>query len=93
MWQIRYAESAIRDDILTLDAAIKPRVKKAIEIKLTTDPIHFGKPLRHSLHNLRSLRVGDYRVLYHLDPDTSTVSVVSIAHGRIVYDYGFTRSA
>ncbi len=86
MWQIRYADSVIKEDIPRLDHSTRQRIKKAIEAKLATDPIRFGKPLRHSLHHLRSLRVGDYRVLYHLDYNTMIVSVVSIGHRRSVYD-------
>ena len=85
MWRIQYADSVVRCDIPRLDHAAKQRIKKAIETKLATDPLRFGKPLRHSLHHLRSLRVGDYRVLYHLDHDTGMVSVASIGHRRDVY--------
>lgn len=85
MWHIQYADSVVRDDIPRLDHAARQRIKKAIETKLTTDPLRFGKPLRHSLHHLRSLRVGDYRVLYHLDHDAMLVSVASIGHRRDVY--------
>jgi mRNA interferase RelE/StbE len=86
MWRIHYADSVVRDDVPRLDHAAKQRIKKAIETKLTTDPLRFGKPLRHSLHHLRSVRVGDYRVLYHLDHDAMLVSVVSIGHRRDVYE-------
>jgi mRNA interferase RelE/StbE len=86
MWRIQYAESVVRGDIPRLDPAAKQRIKKAIEIKLGSDPQRFGKPLRHSLHHLRSLRVGDYRVLYHLDPGALMVSIVSIGHCREIYE-------
>ncbi len=86
MWQIRYAASVIRDDIPRLSHSEKQRIRKAIESKLTTDPLRFGKPLRHSLHHLRSLRVGDYRVLYHVDHESAMISIASIAHRRDVYE-------
>lgn len=86
MWHIRYANSVIREDVPRLDNTVKKRIRKAIETKLAIDPVRFGKPLRHSLHHLRSLRVGDYRVLYHLDHSAMTVSVASIGHRRDVYD-------
>lgn len=86
MWRIQYADSVVREDIPRLDHAAKQRIRKAIETKLATDPLRFGKPLRHSLHHLRSLRVGDYRVLYHLDHVAMTVSVASIGHRRDVYE-------
>lgn len=86
MWTLRYADSVIREDISRLDVAIRERIRKSIESKLTIDPLRFGKPLRHSLHHLRSLRVGDYRVLYHLDQDAQMVSIVSIGHRRDKYE-------
>lgn len=86
MWRIQYADSVVKDDIPRLDHAAKQRIKKVIETKLTADPMRFGKPLRHSLHHLRSLRVGDYRVLYHIDHEAMTLSIASIGHRRDVYD-------
>lgn len=86
MWRIQYADSVVQNDISRLDHTAKQRIKKAIETKLITDPLRFGKPLRHSLHHLRSMRVGDYRVLYHLDHAAMTVSIASIGHRRDVYD-------
>ena len=86
MWQIRYGETVVREDIPRLDRTAKQRIRKAIETKLTTDPLRFGKPLRHSLNHLRSLRVGDYRVLYHVDHEQSLISIASIGHRRDVYE-------
>ncbi len=86
MWKLRYADSVIRKDIPQLDETVRERIRKAIEAKLTLDPLRFGKPLRHSLHNLRSLRVGDYRILYHIDHVARLVSVVSIGHRNDIYD-------
>lgn len=86
MWRIQYADSVVQDDIPRLDHAVKQRIKKAIETKLVLAPLRFGKPLRHSLHHLRSLRMGDYPVLYHLDHDAMMVSIASISHRRDVYD-------
>lgn len=85
MWVVRYADAVIRDDIPRLAHADKERIRRTIEVKLITDPLRFGKPLRHSLNHLRSLRVGDYRVLYQLDHSEKIVSVVAIGHRRDVY--------
>lgn len=85
MWKLRYADSVVHEDIARLDPTVRRRIRKSIESKLTTDPLRFGKPLRHSLHHLRCLRVGDYRVLYHVDHDAQFVSIVSIGHRRDIY--------
>lgn len=85
MWKLRYADSVIHEDIARLDPTVRRRIRKSIETRLTADPLRFGKPLRHSLHHLRSLRVGDYRVLYHVDHDARFVSIVSIGRLRRVF--------
>lgn len=85
-WQIRYSDSVIKKDIPALDSAVKSSVKSAIESKLMRDPITFGKPLRYSLSSQRSLRVGDYRVLYLLEHESKIFSITSIGHRRDIYD-------
>ena len=85
-WEVKYSDSVVKKDIPTLDNAIKKRVKLAIETKLVRDPITFGKPLRYSFSNQRSLRVGDYRVLYSIDNDKHTISITAIGHRRDIYE-------
>ena len=86
IWTIRYSDDVIKKDIPKLSTSIKQRVKQSIENKLMVDPLHFGKPLRYSLNNLRSLRVGDYRVLYALNNNDKVVSIVSISHRKDIYE-------
>lgn len=66
-------------------SSIKAVIKKAIEERLITDPIRFGKPLQYSLSGHRRLRVSDYRVLYRLIPEDREVSIVAIKHRRDAY--------
>ena len=86
MWRILYSDIVVKTDIPRLDRAVRQRIQKAIETKLMLDPMRFGKPLQYSLHHLRSLRVGDYRVLYALDHAQQIVQIVSIGHRRDVYE-------
>ncbi|MBT3292775.1 type II toxin-antitoxin system RelE/ParE family toxin [Candidatus Peregrinibacteria bacterium] len=60
------------------------RIKKTIEDKLTTNPEAFGKPLRFSLKGHRSLRVGDYRIIFRIENDT--VKILVISHRSVVYE-------
>jgi len=85
-WNIRYASSVVRNDIPALSYTTKQRIRKAIETKLATDPMHFGKPLRYSLYHFRSLRVGDSRVLYQIDHDQHIIFISAIGHRRDIYD-------
>ena len=84
-YRIGYLESVVRDDIPNLSTTASRRIRNAIEQKLGTNPIEFGKPLRYSMKGARRLRVGDYRVIYTIEPP-DTVLVVKIGHRREVYD-------
>lgn len=49
----------------------------------TTNPRAIGKPLRAD--KLWRYRVGDYRILCHIDDEILTVLVVELGHRREVY--------
>lgn len=82
MFNIEY-HSKIFDDLKQISAPIKKDIQKAIEEKLTTAPEFFGKPLQFSLKGLRSMRVGDYRVIFGLSKDV--VRIVLISHRSVAY--------
>ncbi len=82
MIDIQY-HSKILDDLKQISAPIKKDIKKAIEEKLTTAPEFFGKPLQFSLKGLRSMRVGDYRVIFALSK--GVVQIVLISHRSVAY--------
>ena len=85
MYTIVYLEVVVKKEIPKLSTSAKQAIKTAIEEKLSTEPVKFGKPLQYSLKNHRRLRVGDYRVIYRIEqPDT--IVVVAIKYRRDVYD-------
>ena len=86
MYEIVYIPSVIKKDLPILDAAVKYRIKRAIEERLMIDPVGFGKPLRYSFSGHRSLRVGDYRVIYSIDSVKMLVVIVAIKHRSFVYE-------
>lgn len=85
-YQIEYLASVIKEDISALPKTAKSIIKKAIEERLTIDPVGFGKPLRYSLKGHRRLRVGDYRVVYRIDAKKNTVIIIAIKHRKDVYE-------
>jgi len=85
-YQIRYLDEVVKKHIPNLSSSIKLLIKRAIEERLTLDPIGFGKPLRYSLKGHRRLRVSDYRVVYRIEPEIRTVIVVAIKHRKDVYE-------
>jgi mRNA interferase RelE/StbE len=85
-YNIEYLEVVVRKDIPNLPKTAKKLVKKGIEEKLATDPITFGKPLRYSLKGHRRLRIGNYRVVYRIDPKKHQVLIVAIKHQKDIYE-------
>jgi mRNA interferase RelE/StbE len=84
-YRIEYLESVVREDIPALSSDVRGRIRTAIEQKLATHPIEFGKPLRYSLKGARRLRVGDWRIVYAIEPP-DVVLVVKIGHRKEVYE-------
>jgi mRNA interferase RelE/StbE len=84
-YRVEYLETVIKDDLPRLTKSVKIQIRKAIERKLKSHPIEFGKPLRYSLKGARRLRVGDYRVIYTIEPP-DLVLIVKIGHRREVYE-------
>jgi len=84
IYQIRYLDEVVRKDIPTLPSNARTLIKRAIEERLTVDPIGFGKPLRYSLKGHRRIRVSDYRVVYRIEPEVKIVIIVAIKHRKDV---------
>ena len=84
-YRIEYIESVVREDIPRLSRSVREQVRKAIDRKLGSHPVEFGKPLRYSMQGARRLRVGDCWVIYKIEPP-DLVLVVKIGHRREVYD-------
>jgi len=84
-YRIEYLRSVVTDDIPSLSKSAQRQLRRAIERKLATHPFELGKPLRYSLRGARRLRVGDYRVIYRIEPP-DVVLVVKIGHRREVYE-------
>lgn len=84
MFTVEYLTQVVKDDIPALPKRVAQTIKRAIEERLMTDPIGFGKPLRYSLKGHRRLRVGDYRIVYRIDDQV--VIIVAIKHRKDVYE-------
>lgn len=80
----QFASSAIRA-LDRLPPRIAGAVVEFVTVTLVTNPERMSKPLRGELENLRSARRGDYRVLFALDGDASTLLVIRVAHRADVY--------
>ena len=83
MYKLEYLKSVVKDDIPKLPKIENKKIKKAIEERLTQDPVRFGKPLRYSLKGCRRMRVGHYRIIFKLE--TKNVLTVKIGHRKEIY--------
>lgn len=83
-FKLKYHPDVVSDDIPSLNARLKKRIKKAIESRLSLAPHHYGEPLRKTLKGYWKLRVGDYRVVFKIVKHE--VWILGIIHRRDVYD-------
>lgn len=83
-YSIEHHPHVLRDDIPKLGHVIRKRVMTVTRVKLTVDPIHYGKSLTQSLRNCRSLRIGDFRVVYQIIG--SRVRILSVRHRSKGYE-------
>jgi len=86
-YTIEYLNSVVKKDIPALPPRKREAIKRAIEERLTLDPIGFGKPLQYSFKGHRRLRVGDYRVVYKIERKEQIVLIVAIKHRKLVYEH------
>lgn len=85
IYRIEYLASVVDEDIPKLTKPIRKQIKAAIEKNLAAHPVELGKPLRYSLKGARRLRVGDWRVVYKIEPP-DVVLIVKIGHRREIYE-------
>lgn len=85
LFEIGYLDTVVNEDIPNLPKTARDQIKKAIEYRLTQDPVGLGKPLRYSFVGHRRLRVGDYRVVYRINNENKVVTIVAIKHRKDIY--------
>jgi mRNA interferase RelE/StbE len=85
-FRIVYLEGVVTEDIPELPATMAAMIRRAINSRLTVDPIAYGKPLRHSLKGRWRLRVGDWRVVYPVDLPRRVVTITAVKHRKHVYE-------
>lgn len=83
MYELRYHPKVLRV-LKHISSAIQKTPRTAIEKRLTEEPEFYGKPLQFSLKGARSMRVGDYRVIFQIQKNT--VRIIMIEHRSVVYE-------
>ncbi len=86
IYQIIYAEEVERKDFPSLDKVWADNIVRAIDEKLTTNPLMYGVSLRGQAKGYYKLRVGDYRVIYSVSKSSKRVTIIIlIGHRSRVY--------
>ena len=80
---ILYHPRVLTEDLPAVNRNLYARISRAIEHRLTTEPVYYGEPLRHRLKGFWKLRVGDYRIIFRVSDQT--VLIVAIGHRKDVY--------
>ena len=75
---ISFTANAIKNDIPKIPAAYYDTIMRAIYERLTAAPLDFGKPLRHELNAMRSLRVGNWRIGYTVEGETVIIAHIEL---------------
>lgn len=82
-YKVEFTQRAYKE-YSKLEKVTAQRILEAIN-SLSYDPYE-GKVLRGELKGKRSLRVGDYRVVYKIEPERSRkVIILAVGHRREVY--------
>jgi len=82
MWKLEYTTVAEKS-IGTISGIDQKRIKNALE-SLQTNP-NLGKQLVGPLKGLRSLRVGNYRIIYKKENKDLVILVVAVGQRINIY--------
>ncbi len=67
-----------------LPPELKPGIKAAIR-EIGGDPFH-GEPLHRELEGLWKYRVRRFRIVYAIDREAKTVTIMAVGHRRTIYE-------
>ena len=85
-WSVEWDERA-RRELRRLDRSVQRAILRYFSERIQTDddPRRFGRALRHALGGLWRYRIGDHRVICHVEDERLVVLVLGVAHRREVY--------
>ena len=85
-WLIEWEEKAVKE-LKKLDQSVQREILTYLKKRIATkeDPRRFGKPLGHDTLGLWRYRVGDCRVICHIEDQRLTVLVVRVGHRKDIY--------
>lgn len=86
-WTVEFDNRA-RKELRKLDPQTQDRILKWLRQTLATDedPRRTGTSLKGQIKGLWHYRVGDYRIISHIQDENSLILVVRIGHRRNIYE-------
>lgn len=86
VWTIKILDSA-KQDLKKLDKPIQKRIAGFLQNRLANidDPRQLGKALQGQYAGYWRYRVGDYRLVCHLENEKLIILVVEIGHRKDIY--------
>ena len=87
-WTVRFQALVYPEDLRKINYIDQQKILKAIETKLTVDPVNYSRPLTAQLKGYWRLRVMDYRVIYRISKNIVEVLIIKIGPRKdgLVYD-------
>ena len=85
-WKIEFTPEAEKQ-LERLDKQVAKRITRFLKerVAVLEDPRALGEPLKGRLREFWRYRVGDYRILCHIEKGRLLVLVVRVGHRRDVY--------
>jgi len=77
-YRIRYEKRTLREDVPKIPVANREQIGRAIRERLAVAPVELGEPLTGKFVGLRRLRVGDWRIIYKVEPGVVSIHAIRI---------------
>lgn len=86
MYRVNYFEEAIKE-LSYLDKPIQCIIKEKVELLATNPDVLKNniKALKGEYHGKYRLRVGQYRIIYRIEHEVITITIIRIGHRKEVY--------
>lgn len=78
-------EKKAQKSLNSLDQATKSKIISYLNHRVAHNPKSFGKALVGNLSGLWRYRVGDYRIICHIQEEAITILILDIGHRRDIY--------
>ena len=82
-YRIEWKPSAVRE-LKRLDRQSIPRIVEAI-VTLSSNPFPHGVRKLQGAERVYRMRVGQYRVIYQIEPESSSLQIMRIRHRKDAY--------